>query len=568
MHTGDFLTELLIKYQVECVFGVPGGQTVALYDGIYRRQPKIRHITLRDERNVVFAADAYARLTNKLGVCDVTVGPGAVKLPSGLLEAYDSSIPVLCIVSDIPLGWNHLVERGTALQAMDQETFLRPLCKRVASLRSAAQLSVLVDMLIKIATSGRPGPVALIVPQDIFDQQFEMSSIEPRADSNYGQFPSNRNLPDPQSIEATVRLLLSAQRPVLLSGGGAMISQAWTEVKELAELLTIPVITTFSGRGIIEDDYPLSLGLLGGIIGMSCAERAARDADVLLMVGCKSGQNSTFNWTLPHVEQKVIQLDIDPAEIGKVSHADVGLLGDAKLGLNLLVGVLKDAVGTLPRDEQRLAWVRSLKEAWQKEIADSLASDAVPIIPQRVIAELNRLTKPDDIIVCDASYPTGWGMLYYHLRQPGRTILAPRGSAGLGFGLPAAIGASFARPKSRIINLAGDGGFSYYIGEFASVRYHGLKIVNIVFNNRRLAWIDHYHRVFFGGSGEPFRWNDVDFAAVARGFGFLGIRVEQPYEIAMALRRALESDEPAVIDIITSGEETPLASFRKAMKKR
>ncbi len=174
---------------------MPGGQTLALYDGITRRESRIRHVTLRDERSTVYAADAYARLTNRIGVCDVTVGPGALKLPSGLFEAYGCSIPVLAIVSDVPMGWSHLMERGTVLQSMDQESLLRPICKRVATLRSPEQLPALLGMLMRTATSGRPGPVALIIPQDVFDQRFEHGSIEARVDPTFGVFPSIRSVP-------------------------------------------------------------------------------------------------------------------------------------------------------------------------------------------------------------------------------------------------------------------------------------------------------------------------------------------------------------------------------------
>lgn len=576
MHTGDLLTELLIGYGVESVFGMPGGQTLALYDGIARRESKIRHVTLRDERSTVYAADAYARLTNRIGVCDVTVGPGAIKLPSGLFEAYGSSIPVLAIVSDVPMGWSHLMERGTALQSMDQESLLRPLCKRVATLRSPEQLPALLGMLMRTATSGRPGPVALIIPQDVFDQRFEYGSIEARVDPTFGVFPSIRSVPDWKDVERAASALAAAHRPVLLAGGGTLISHAEAEVRMLAERLSMPVITTFSGRGIMEDDHPLSLGLLGNL-GVGCAKRAAEESDLIFVVGCKSGQNSTFNWTFPKAGQKVVQLDVDGAEIGKVFPAEVGLVGDARLGLRALIEVLGDQVGASMEDGERAEttsrtskteWVRSLREAWQTESLTVLTSDAIPILPQRVIAELNKLTGPDDLIVCDASYPSGWGMMYYCLRRVGRTILAPRGSGGLGFGFPAAIGASFACPDRRVINLAGDGGCSYYVGEFASMLYHELKIINIVFNNRSLAWIDHYHRIFFEGSGAPFRWNDVDFAAVGRAYGCMGIRIERPEDLSEGLREALQADKPAVVDIIVSGEETPIAAYREAMDRQ
>ena len=228
MHTGDLLTDLLIRYGVTHVFGAAGGQTVALVDGITRRGSEIQHLMLRDERSTVFAADAYARMTNRIGVCDVTVGPGAVKLPSGLFEAYASSIPVLAVISDIPTGWTHLIDRGgTATQGIDQESLVRPFVKRVATLRSVEQLPGMLNALVRAATTGRAGPVALIVAQDLFDAEIGAEVTASHVDGRYGRFPVERSVPDPQDIEAAAAALVGSQRPALLVGGGALISQAW-----------------------------------------------------------------------------------------------------------------------------------------------------------------------------------------------------------------------------------------------------------------------------------------------------------------------------------------------------
>ncbi|MBI4552900.1 MAG: thiamine pyrophosphate-binding protein [Candidatus Latescibacteria bacterium] len=567
MHTGDLLTELLIQYGVTHVFGAAGGQTVALVDGIERRGPRIRHLMFRDERNTVFAADGFARMSGRIGVCDVTVGPGAVKLPSGLFEAYASSIPVLVIISDIPTGWTHLIDRGgTATQGIDQESLVRPFVKRVATLRSPQQLPAMLNVLIKTATTGRPGPVALIIAQDLFDTPIEPDSIPSHVNPAYGRFPGERSAPDPGDVETAAAALTSARLPVLLAGGGVHLAQAWDEVRELAEWLTMPVVTTFSGRGAVEDDHPLSLGLLGNI-GTSCARRATEEADLVFMVGCKSGQNSTFTWTLPKAGQRVIHLDIDGAEIGKVFPTEVGLVGDAKLGLRAVIDAVRGRIKRRRRSTARLNYARALRQEWMLTIASRLVSTKVPIKPQRVIAELNQLTTPDDLIVCDASYASGWGLVHYYLKRAGRTIIAPRGSAGLGFGLPAAMGVCAACPGRRVINLCGDGGISYYIGEFASLGLHGTNVINIVFNNRSLAWIDHYHRILFGGSGASFRWGDVDFAAVGRAYGLMGVRITQPGDLRAGLRRALEAGTPAVVDVVVSGEETPLIAYEEALEQ-
>jgi acetolactate synthase I/II/III large subunit len=564
MHTGDHLAELLLQSGATHVFGVPGGQTSALFDGILKRENALRHVVMRDECNVTFAADAFARLTHRVGVCDVTVGPGCLKLPSGLMEAYYSSIPILCIISELPVTWRHLYERGAALQAMEQEKLITQFCKWVATLHSPTQLPTLLSSLLRRAVSGRPGPVALIIPQDVFDQVSD--SAIAKIDGNLGRFPFSRSSPAPGDIESAALLLTGASGPVLVAGGGVHIGDAATEVREVAELLSMPVVTTFSGRAVLPDDHPLSLGLLGNI-GAECARSAVEAADVVLLVGFKSGQNSTCNWTLPRAGQKVIHLDIDPAEIGKVFATEVGLIGDARLGLRALNAAVKARI-TLDSRPNRVQQISAWRNDWGTEVREALHSNATPITPQRVMHELNKLAEIEDTVCCDASYVTGWGMLFYQARRAGKVILAPRGSAGLGFGIPAAIGAACARPDTVIWALCGDHGVSYSIGELATPVHYGLNIKVVVFNNQGSRWIDHYHRVLFQGSGAPFRWGNTDFAAVGRGFGCLGIAVDQPQDIAEALRQAAEHQGPAVINVSVSGEETPVTSYQKALREK
>ncbi|PYV88063.1 MAG: hypothetical protein DMG05_16235 [Acidobacteria bacterium] len=559
MHTGDLLTKLLIQYGVTQVFGVPGAQTSALFDGILKRQPSIRHVVMRDECNATFAADAFARLTHRVGVCDVTVGPGCLKLPSGLMEAYYSSIPILCIISDLPHSWRYLYERGAALQAMEQEKLIGQFCKWVATLNAPEDLPTVLTTLFRRSVTGRPGPVALIVPQDIFDRSIPDNFPPTSIDSTIGAFPVLRSAPDVTQIDRAAHLLLRANSPALLVGGGIHIAEATEEVRELAELLTMPVISTFSGRGAIEDAHPLSMGLLGHI-GTSCAKAAVEAADVVLLVGFKSGQNSTLNWTLPRPDQALIHLDIDPAEIAKVFRTEVGLVGDAKLGLRGLIDRIRGLVGETPavlsQSQERLQRIAVRRAGWQHEIHEAMKSNETPIKPQRVMEEVNRLANAEDIVCCDASYVTGWGMVFYQIRTPGKAILAP------------AIGAACARPDSRIIALCGDHGVSYSIGELTTAVYYGLNIKVIIFNNQGSRWIDHYHRISFQGTGEPFRWGNTDFATVGQGFGCLGIRVQQPQEIAEALRQAMTHQGPAVVDVAVSGEETPIAAYRKALEKK
>jgi len=565
-NTGALLLDLLRRYGVEVIFGAAGGQICALIDAAAQPGASPRYLLMRDERSTPFAADVYARLTGKIGVCCVTVGPGTTKLPSGLMEAYNASVPLLCIISDVNRDWYPLMQRGAATQAMDQEALLRPLCKAIARLNAPEQLPEMLGALLCRATSGRPGPAALIIPHDVFDQPTDLDADSQSTPAEWARFPQGVGAPDPAAVERAAAVLLAAQRPVMIAGGGVLLSRAPEAARQLAEALTMPVATTFSGRGTLSDAHPLSLGLLGSI-GTAAARAEVEAADVVFLAGYKSAQNSTFSWKLPHPKQRIVHLDVDPTEIGKVFRAEVGLVGDARLGLEALTAAVRRQAPSRTPDEARLAAVRKSLSSWREAQAAKLASDAKPLFPQRIMGELAALARPDDLVLCDASYVTGWGMLHFPVQQAGFTVLAPRGSAGLGFALPAAIGAAVACPQRRVIVLAGDGGFAYTLGELATLGLHNLKVTNLVFNNSSLAWIDHWHRIYFGADGAPFRWNDVHFARVAEGFGLHTERVSEPEAIRPALAAALDSEASSVVEFISSQEETPIESYEDAMTR-
>ena len=563
MHTGDLLVELLQHYGVTSVFGVPGGQTCALYDAIARHPNQIQHLLFRDERNALFAADGFARMTGSVGVCDVTVGPGTLKLPSGLAEACHSSVPILCIISEVPNHWKHLYSRGTASQAMQQERLLDGLCCYSTTVQDPAQLPDILRIALSHATANRPAPAAILIPHNIFDEPWDPEQLPiPQQSIQPAVYPSFRCRPCQADVQSALSLLQESQRPVLLAGGGALSSGAFHEIIALAERLQIPILSTFSGRGIVTDQHDLSLGLVGNV-GLKSTRDCLEQADTVFLIGYKSAQNSTFDWTLPRSDQKIIHLDIDAAELGKVFKTDIGLLGDAKSGLQMMLDQLEDGSASPPSvSGSRTEWIQTLKTRTEKERHQLADRNQSPLLPQRVMSELTQQTHKDDVVVCDASYVSGWGAIYYTVRKAGRVILTPRGSAGLGFALPAAIGASIARPDQRIIVLAGDGGLSYSLGELATIVRYGLNIKILVFNNHSLAWMEHWHRLKFSeGDGTPFHLNAVDFCQVARGFGCPAATVEGHEQLAERLKDCLETIGPALLDIQTSRDASPLPYY-------
>ena len=401
-----------------------------------------------------------------------------------------------------------------------------------ATVPDAATMPALVRQAFREATTGRPGPVALFLPQDVLDSPAkQIARLEGSA--RFGSFPAFRPAADPEDIAAAVAVLQGAQRPFVLAGGGVLHSGAGAELAALAEYLSAAVGTTLSGKGAVAEDHPLAVGVTGSM-GTAAAAAALAEADVVLLVGTKAGSGATFDWTLPHDGQAIVQLDVDPAELGRAFPLAAAVLADARSGLRSLLAALG-----WPGD--RTGWrarVAELTAAWRAERDAERASDAVPIAPQRVLAEIEAVLSGEDILICDASLASGWGGVYLEQRQAGRRVLCPRGQACLGYALPAAIGVATAEPAQRTVVLTGDGALGYAVGELATVAELGLPVTVIVLNNRSLGWIRWYRRIHFGRGWEDDDFADVTFAEVAKGFGLGGRRVTDPADLAAALRDA------------------------------
>lgn len=568
-HGGALLAALLAEHGVRHIFGLPGGQTLALYDGVLDHAPGMRNVLVRDERSAAYAADAYARVTGRAGVCDATVGPGAAKLPSGLGEALGSSVPVVALVSDLPARLAPHRYRSAASQALDQQALLAPVTKWQAAVPDAETLAPLVRQAFREATTGRPGPVALFLPQDMLDGPAK-AGADPGwrpASERFGRFPAFRPVPEPADVTAAAAVLRAASRPFILAGGGVLHSGAGGDLVALAERLSAAVGTTLSGKGAIAEDHPLSVGVTGGM-GTAAAAAAFAEADVVLLAGCKAGGGATFSWSLPRRDQAVVQLDIDPAELGRAFPLRAALLADARAGLRALPPALAAPAAGGAAEPDRARWrsrIAELAAAWRASRDAERASDAVPIAPQRVLAGIGAVLGEQDILVCDASLASGWGGVYLEQRAAGRRVLSPRGQAGLGYAVPAAIGVCHARPDHRVVVLTGDGALGYAAGELATLAEQQLPVTIVVLNNRSLGWIRWYRRINFGRGWEDEDFGDVAFADVARAYGLAGQRVTGPGELAGALRAAQAASGPALVDVVTEPWQTPITAHRRAL---
>lgn len=553
MRVGDKLAEILLDNGVDKVYGVPGGQTLPLYEGIRKFQGRIKHILMRDERSAGYAADAYARLTGRVGVFDGTVGPGATNMVSPLAEAYCSSIPLIAIVSDISTAWEHRRTRGNASQAMDQMEMFQSVSKWQVKVTNPGSLNDIMDTAFRIATTGKPGPVVVCIPEDVAYSDFEFK--EQKTKSMGAVYPGFRSAPDPEQVKKANELILGATKPLLVIGGGAHISGCYQQVRDLAEQLQAAVVTSISGKGIVEETHPQVFGVTG-TFGNPTAKDVMQAADLIFFIGCKAGQLTTFGYRCPGKNTAVIHLDADPEEIGRNFPQSIGLVADASLGLDAILAGLD---GKKPSANWDFESYKQQHHQWYEEQIITDHEPGQPLRPQAVMGVINQELTPEDLVVCDASLSSGWVAAYLQFSTAGRSSIAPRGLAGLGWGSPAAIGAALAAEnKSRVLQFAGDGGFGYSVQELEVMKRLNLPVVSIVFNNDTLGWIKHVQKDYFQENYISTDYSHIDFATVAKGFGLRSYTARTIDEVKEFMALEKNPDGPAVIEIISDQWETPV----------
>ena len=553
MTGGEAAVAMLRNFGVEIMFGLPGDQT-HLYDALHQ-QTDIKHVLVRHEQAAAHMADAYARKTGKVGVCDASIGPGATNLVSGIAEAFASGIPVVALVSAVRSDW-----RGRdSFQEVDQVEVFKPITKQVFSVDHTERVPELVARAFQIATTGRPGPVLLSFPIDVLRDQHDFAPSDLAVDVRYGQFPAHRMTPPVEEVHAAVDILLAAERPIILSGGGTVASGAMPEVQALAELLDIPVATTFMGKGTLAENHPLALGPFG-LLGRAATNEYVLQADVALALGTRFTNVDTAAWQVPDKKTKIVQVDVEPTQIGRNYFADQALPGDIKAVLQAMLTALEERdLSALDSSRQQEA-VNALTSQWRtKKGIESPAAKGSPelIHPLQVIRALRNAMAPEDTIVCDSGFNQIWGGQYFEVRAPGRTYMGPRGSGVMGFSLPAAIGQALGRPGERVVALCGDGGFAMVIQELETARRCGADITVCIMNNSNLQFIRDNQRLLFDSRFISTEFSELDYAEVARAFGCVGIRVDRGAELEAALSEAVGNGLPTVVDVRVDGEVVP-----------
>ena len=546
----EAIVERLAQHGVDVMFSqsLPSAVLIAAEDR------GITQFTYRTENAGAAMADVFARVSGRAGVVSAQNGPAATLLVPGLAEALKSSIPIVALVQEV----NRPEADRNAFQEFDHIALFEPCTKWVRKVVVAERVIDYLDMAFTMATSGRPGPVALLLPADLLKEDMMLPS---HRGTRLGHYPLDRVLADPVRISEAADLLADAERPLVVAGGGVHLSGAAEEVARLQEQAHLPVMTTVMGKGAVDENHPLSLGVAGYNLGRLSPAHHMRpiieQADVVLLIGTRTNQNGTDSWTLYPDGARYIHLDIDGTEIGR-NYEALRLAGDAKLTLAALIEKLGGRHAALPDIESRIAEAR---ERHAGEIAPVLHSNASPIRPERLMADLQTVLTPETIVVTDASYATLWVACYLGALAPGMRFVTPRGLAGLGWGLPLAIGAKVARPESPVLSIVGDGGFAHVWAELETLARTQTPIVLTVLNNSVLAYQRDAEDVKFGSHSSAVYFSPVDHAAIARACGCRGVRVETASDYLPALTEALSLDHATVIDVIIDAEAYPPITF-------
>ena len=545
MTGGEALATMLKAHGAGPMFGMGGFQLLPFYDAA--RRLGLNHNLINDERCAVFAADAYAKVSGRVGLVDATLGPGATNLVTGLVEALNAGSPLVAIVGDAQRS--HAGKNMT--QETDQVSILRPACKDLIRVEEVARVPEAVRRAFAVATSGRPGPVVVDVPEDIAHGLHGFTEGDFAVDPAHVSAPALRCRPDAEAMAQAVALLAGAERPLMLCGGGVHISGATAEVTALAEACGIPVAHTMTGKGAVACTSDLNAGLFGRYDRI--ANTLIEESDCLLVVGCKLGEIATKRFTVPAPGKTLIHLDIVAEEMGRTYAPTVKLWGDAKAGLAEMAALL---AGTAADQKARragyLAQIPERMAKWRTEVSDRLHSDETPVHMARLVTEIRAALPDDGYLIADGGFAAHWGGLLFDTRQAGRYFVPDRGFASIGYGLPGAMGVQLARPDAKVVGLTGDGGFNMVLGELETARRMGLGVTVVVVNNAASGYVKALQHLMYGeGNYQSSDLAETDYAAVARAMGCHGVRVERPDQLPAALAEAFaETGRPSVIDVM------------------
>ncbi len=531
----QIICETLVKEGVEVIFGILGGAILPLYDTL-PQYPKLHHVLVRHEQAAAHAAEGYARATGKVGVCFATSGPGATNLVTGIANAYLDSVPLVAITGQVPRS---LLGRD-AFQEVDITGITQPITKHNYLVLDTNQLARTVKEAFHLAGTGRPGPVLIDVPKDVFTEEVEYHV--PGKIDHPGYKPTLQG--HPAQIKKAAKLINDAKQPLILAGRGVNISGGAPELKELAETAQIPVVTTLLGIGSFPENHILSFGMIG-MHGMAYANMAVSSTDLIIALGMRFDDRATARVSgfAPHA--RIIHIDIDPAEIGKNVSVDVPIVGDVQI-------VLKE-LNKLVTSRQHLKWYNQL-DTWRKEHPALDITSGDGLLPQSVVRGIYEVTKGEATIVTGVGQHQMWAAQHYYYDRP-NTLISSGGLGTMGYGLPAAIGAKIGCPEKTIWCIDGDGSFQMNIQELATVAQEKAAVKIAIFNNGYLGMVRQWQDMFYDKRYVATPISGPDFLKIAEAYGIPGLRVKNDDGIVPAIEKAMAEDGPFLIDFMVEPEE-------------
>src|SRR5215467_6135622 len=540
MNGAKALLAALEKDRVEIVFGLPGGANLPIYDALV--DSGLRHVLVRHEQSAAHMADGYARIKRKVGVCFATSGPGATNLITGIATAYADSSPVLAVTGQVALA---MIGKD-AFQETDIIGVANPCTKYAFQPRTAAEIPETIKKAIYISESGRPGPVLVDIPKDVqqttedifFPELVKVRGYNPVLDADFSQ------------IGRTVELLMNSERPIIMAGGGVILSGAFSELQALAELLLIPVVTTFKGKGAFPENHPLAMGPIG-MHGHAEANKIIVEADCILAVGARFSDRSVGRFDEFGKGMNIIHMDIDPAEIGKNKLVDVAVVGDVKASLKTLVKMLSKQV--IARDKDN-SWLRRRKELIDY-YSESIKDYTRDLTAKKALKKLREILPSEAITTTEVGQCQMWASLHFDVISPG-TFFSSTGLGTMGFGFPASIGAKAARPTVPVVDIAGDGSFNMTENSLAVSVLDDLPVIVFLMNNYMLGMVAQWQRTFYNRRYMGVHQKSCpDYSKIAEAYGAQGIKAQSVDELDKAIRSALKSNVATVIDITIDPEE-------------
>jgi acetolactate synthase-1/2/3 large subunit len=565
MTGGEAIARMIQAFGGGPMFGMGGFQLLPFYDAA--RRLNLDHHLINDERAGVFAADAYAKITGRVGLVDATLGPGATNLVTGLVEALNAGTPLVAIVGDSHRdhSWKNMTQESRQIE------ILRPAVKELIRVETPARIPELIRRAFAVATTGRPGPVVVDVPEDVCHALHGYADGDFSVNPIYESIPALRCQPDRASIAQGAKMIAEARRPLVLAGGGVHLSGASAMLTSLAESLNLPVAHTMTGKGAIPCISPLSAGLFGRYDRIANALIA--QADLLLVVGCKLGEIATKRYSVPPAGKRIIHIDSVAEEIGRTARPELLLWGDARetlwaLGEALAVDAASIQARQLPYAEE----VAGRMAEWRIAAAPRLTSSEVPVSMGRLIGELNDVMPADGLLLADGGFAAHWAGLLFDTKAAGRSFVPDRGFASIGYGLPGAIGAALAAPGQKIVSITGDGGFNMMLGELETARRMGLTFTIVVINNAASGYVKALQHLMYGaGAYHASDLVETNYAKVAEALGCRGIRVEQPDDVRVALLESFAARGPTIIDLVVTrnpAQMLPAADNRAVQVKK